>query len=104
MRRIQDYMECYTENSLVSSEEKQAAAYMVLQAWRSLLDYTRFVHRRVYAEYNDLLANPNIPKRLDLLREKLQHMNKVAEYTCGSQSGFLRATKWESRTMAVTQQ
>jgi len=99
MRRIQDYIECYAESNTASPspEEKQAAAYMVLQAWQSLLDYTRFVHQRVYAEYNELLANPDLPHRRDILRQKLQHMNKVAEYTCGSQSGFLRATKWESR-------
>ena len=100
MRRIQDYIECYAESSLASPEEKKAAAYMVLQAWTSLLEYTRFVHQIVYAEYNELLVHPELPNRRDILRKKLQHMNKVAEYTCGSQSGLFRARKWENRFIA----
>lgn len=99
MRRIQEYVECYVQ-SLSTVEEKQAAAYMVLQAWMALREYACLVHQRVYAEYNELLVTTHptkLPNRRDVLRQKLQYMNKVAEYNCGSQAGLLRAQTWESR-------
>lgn len=98
MKRIQEYVECYVQ-SLTALEEKQAAAYMVLQAWAALREYSQCVHQRVYAEYNELLVTTvdKLPNRREILRQKLQYMNKVAEYNCGSQAGLLRAQTWESR-------
>ena len=99
MKRIQDYMECYVQ-TLNNPAEQQAAAYIVLQSWAALRQYTRLVHQRVYAEYTELLANPALPNRRDVLRSKLQYMNKVAEYACGCESGLLRAQSWENRLNA----
>lgn len=96
MNRIQEYVECCVQ-SLQYLEEKQAAAYIVIQSWTALQQYTRLVHQRVYREYNELLVNPKMPHRREILKEKLQYMNKVAEYMCGSQAGLLRAQVWENR-------
>lgn len=97
MRRIQEYVECYVQGAK-SAEDKQAAAYMVLQAWMALREYSKLVHQRVYSEYNELLVSDpaKLPNRRGILRQKLQYMNKVAEYNCGSQAGLLRAQMWES--------
>ena len=72
---------------------------MVLQAWVALREYTRLIHERVYREYNELLVSHNNHnhERRDVLQHKRQYMNKVAEYSCGSQTGLLRAQAWESR-------
>lgn len=99
MRRIQEYVECYVQ-SLDNAEEKQAAAYMIMQAWAAMTEYTRLVHQRVYAEYNELLAQPKTSNRKELIKQKLEYMNKVAEYSCCSQAGLLRAQAWENRLNA----
>ena len=97
MKRIQEYIECCVQN-LRTPEERQAAAYMTMQAWAALAEYTRLIHQRVYSEYNELLlATPKTPERKEVIKQKLVYMNRVAEYSCGSQAGLLRAQAWENR-------
>lgn len=99
MKRIQEYIECCVHN-LQSPEEKQAAAYMTMQAWAALAEFTRLIHQRVYSEYNELLSQPKTPERRERIKQKLTYMNRVAEYSCGSQAGLLRAQAWENRLNA----
>ena len=96
MRRIQEYVECYVQ-SLDNQQDKQAAAHVTIQAWAALKEYTHHVHQQLYVEYNELLAQPQHTSRKEMIKERLQYMNKVAEYTCGSQAGLLRAQAWENR-------
>lgn len=102
VERIQEYVECYVQN-LKSLEEKQAASYMTLQAWKALTDYTKLIHQRVYAEYNELLlslpssSSAKTVEHRELIKEKQQYMIKIAEYSCSSQTGLMRARVWENR-------
>jgi hypothetical protein len=93
VRRIQHYMECYADNRTCQNE-RGAAFYVSFQAWKALRDYTKMLHQKTYREYSQLLANPNIPNRCELLQSKRLYMSKLGEYTCGSEAGFFRVQTW----------
>jgi hypothetical protein len=68
-----------------------------MQAWTVLTDYNRMLHQKAHLEYTRLIANEKQVPRREMVKEKLQVMTQLAELSCSSQAGLLRARAWESR-------